>query len=1003
MVRDLTQHIRSGMYHSVSRRLHLSNVLIIIAANINPTLFPALTEWLTGLPDPSIDMHGFYVSKASFWDDFANLVDKVLARRYQWLSALAAGNDNDLSRFPFGESFDDLQTDAIFCDFLSAYVRACSYLISADVRLISRPRSEEIYPLPLLSHKHVRHLCTALRQEKTPVFHMMRKEYAADTQDMSNRLHEAFLAANGAQNLLRLTDEAFHHVPMTVQNGIAAFSAQLFSALGWAISDLPEGCDYINRSEFHRGVLLFFHKYSSDLLDLSRTTDSDVARDIVLFFSSLLSELCRWDEKIATQLVDESLDFGDPNSPTTSPPSGDMDNISDVDYRQDPVSFPALVANAWKLKVLRKYVIKGNMGMRVMSMATMDSALVEIWREYSNIDPTCKHPVMQYLADFLIHGQVVEYIISVDSHPQLIARSGNILGFLVVTHRWSDKQADAIWSTVSESPDPGVVTATMTMLRSIVGLMGPVDQLYLCQKLYELPVDHCTVDIFRFLRDLSGRLADKSPPIDYAMRGPNAKPWNVCIRMMIDTAPTGEVHQYVLNLHVEASDQLRALVHLLSDEERYAIYRKCGQLITENSTRATGSVRVVYILAIAGHAGDGFFFQQNEGLTRQILDELPLFVQKERTSLLQPSSCMMLALRYRLELLAFMVCRAGPAVPADLYEKIWNHTVGKDAASNEARDYAWTQFLQTLRIAPDNEFCKRLVSAYMPKMDPGHYTSALFDFVANYNFPTTRQRIITDKGEETVLKIPGDDLLWSMVLRSPQGTIEDRAARLLAARYVQIKDVEGVTLSEVEEAHVTLVEKCMQEIRLASKLLRNKSEEITSSMELDSAMADTSLQECELRLGRILFFQKLLLEYIRQKPELNRGRRADSKVDEADIPYGDAVTIRFQCGNERQSLMMGAEHTLDDLHKRLCHATGFTKINLFAKGKRLDVTARAHEKISAIDFGGQLLIQRAEGAEVTRPISGPMTGSSAFETTVVKYFDELFALMDSDDSTSHMV
>jgi ubiquitin carboxyl-terminal hydrolase 34 len=102
-------------------------------------------------------------------------------------------------------------------------------------------------------------------------------------------------------------------------------------------------------------------------------------------------------------------------------------------------------------------------------------------------------------------------------------------------------------------------------------------------------------------------------------------------------------------------------------------------------------------------------------------------------------------------------------------------------------------------------------------------------------------------------------------------------------------------------------------------------------------VSELMLQDNESRCRRIILFQKLLLEKIRQKPEFNRSRRADSKVEDMDIPCGDAITVRYQCGNDRQVVMMAADHTVDDLYRRLCHASGYTKINLFAKGRRFDV------------------------------------------------------------------
>lgn len=918
------------------------------------------------------------------------------------MTALSAGHDNDMSRFPFGDhAIDDVQINEIFCGFLGPYMRLCSHLMLVDVHLLSQSPSDEIYPLPLFSQKHIRHLHTLLRSEKAPIFHLLHKEYSADVREMSNRLHRCFLEANGAQNLLRLVDEAFHKVPPNTQLAVASWASQILSSLGWALYELLDADKFISRSEFDRGTLLFFRKYGGDLENPSTMSDATVARDMIQNFSILLLELCQWSDEIASELVDDMLDFNEASSPTTS--SAHKPSVSKYnDYRQDPSAFPVLVTNAWKFKLLRRYLVKGRMELRVMSIAYMDAALVEIYREYNTVESAGEHTVMQYLAEFLLHGRVVDYIISVDSHPQLISRSGNIVGFLVVTRRWTDSQSDDIWRTVSNSPDPRVVTAMMVMLRGIIALMQPSDHLYLCQKIHDVPIEKCTVDILRFLREVTFKLVDKFPPPDLDVRGPTAQPWNVLIRIIRDTSPSKDVTKHLLDLHAEADEQLRLLATVVPRQERQAIYRVCAQQIANRSPQATGSMRVILILASPPTQGDSLFFENNPDLTRQILEETPSFVQKEREIGHHPHQ--LHALRYRLEVLALMISRAEKAIPLDVCREIWDHIVGENALSNIARDLAWTHLLHTMKVFPNNWFCKRLVLSYVPKMDPEFYTSAMFEFVANYNFPMVRQKASTEDGEVSILQIPSADLLWHIMLSSPKGTIEDRAARLLAARYVAICDSEEILLQEVENAHVILVEKCMQELRTASKALGKKSVEEPTSTDTDLIISDKTFEQCQDRVRRILVFQKQLLEFIRQRPEFNRTR-ADSKVDamETEAPFGNAITVRYQCGNDRQSVSMAAEHTLEDLYRRLCHATGFTKINLFANGQRLNIVEKAHQKISDSNLGGQLLVQRADGAEATRPMLDSIAGSSAFELNVVKHFDELFCWMDSDDTTSQLV
>ncbi|KAH7065802.1 hypothetical protein BKA63DRAFT_165338 [Paraphoma chrysanthemicola] len=965
---------------------------------IDSSILPALSDWLSEVPEPSVDVQGFYLSKVVFWDEFGTVVNKVLSRRYQWMTALSEDSSNDPARFPFGDQFDDIQTDQIFYRFLSAYVRVCSFLFLVDVHILSRPRPDEIYPLPLISHKHIRYLHNIIRSERAPVFHVLQKEYGTDAQDMTNRLRKDFLNARGASSLFQLMDKIFHRVSPDIQNIFAQFAAPLFSNLGWTVFEHPNASTSIDRSEFYASALNFFETYSEDLQDATKPIDAGVARDLIQYYSILVHELCQWDDRIAAKLVDKILDFGDPESPTTPTLVADTAGISVNKYLQNPMCFPALINNAWKFKILRKYIVKGNMGLRVMSIATMDAALVELWREYSNIDPTCKHPVMQYLADFLLKGQVVDYIVSVDSHPQLISRSGNIVGFLVVTHRWSNRQADAIWRTVATSPDPRVVVATMTMLRGIISLMRHSDRHYLCSKLHDLPIERYTLDILRFLRDLTMRPGE--PQLRFDETEPSSRPWNVCVRMIRDTAPSRDADANLLDLHSEAIDQFHVWINRITVPERHEIYRESAQQIASHAATATGNFKIICMLMLLSYQADTSFFQQHQSLIRSVLEEIPQFITAEASR--SSYSCRVQALLYRLDFLRVAISHSGVDVPTDLYQKLWDYTIGKSALSNEARDLAWSQLHHATRAVPNNDFCTQLVTSYIPTMDAKHYTVGMYEFIASYTFSPARVAVNTGSGSQTVLQVPGASLLWPIILSAPQGTIEDRAANLLASRYVGIVDNIGIILSEVEDAHRALVEKCMEELRIAVKALPQQRREKHATSVNDDVEDTSAQQSAEARIGRILMFLRILLDFVRRKAQFSRGKRADSKVEamEVDEPTGDAVIVRYQCGNDRQVVTMASENTLDDLYRRLCHVSGYTKVNLFAKGQRLDLTQDGPRKLSEFDLGGQVIVQRADGAESTRPLPSPVSGSSVLESAIVSHFDEFFSWMDSDDVTS---
>ncbi|KAJ4298108.1 hypothetical protein N0V90_006007 [Kalmusia sp. IMI 367209] len=888
-----------------------------------------LIRWLDGLPVHPLTWRSFYTDQSAFWDEFSLVAQRVVSRKS-----------------PFGDQFGDDSTsdEEIIMAFLCVYIRLVARFTQVDASMLSQWPYEETYVHHVLSQKHVRHLSLILRQlygqTHCHVFNLLRKEYQADVETMHSRLMKAYIEADGVKHLFNFAGHAYGKIPFPVQNYMAVNTAIIVDSVCCAIYSPLLTVEVISKADFHRNALTFFRQYDACLQVPSKVVDTGVTKELISCFSSLLYDLCQWDESLAAVLINEFLDFRDPESPTTA--SLDDSTIGRASYLQDPMEFPKLISNAWKFKLLRKYVVKGRMELRVMSIGFMDISLVELWKEYNASALSVHHPVMQYLADFLLHERVVDYIISVDSHPQLISRSGNIVGFLVVTRRYSDVQTDAIWNTVSRSSDPRVVSATMTMLRGIFGLMEEKDQLYLCSKLYELPIESYNIDILRFLRELTHKLVSREP--DWADTNPNARPWNACIRVLQDTAPDKENTKLFGSLHSEVGDQLRCVAPYIYTEERHQIFRECAVHITSKSLRATGSVRAIFILASAAPYGYPEFFIENPGVVRDILEETCSFVRTEKDMAFNAQA---FALQYRLELLSFLIYGASGAIPVDLYQDIWDHLIGKYAHTNHLRDLAWSKFLDAVKHKPDNDFCKQLVTVCVPKLDPVYYTPGMFDFVAAYRFPTIRRTVTTKRGTKDLLQIRGGDLLWAMILSAPPQTIEDRAAKLLASRYLEIDPSQGVDLDELEEAHIALVEQCMEELL------------------------------------------------------------SDSKVEplDIDLPCGNAIDIKYQhpVTSAKLTITIGSENTLQDLYTRLCQAVGFTKLNLFAKGQRLNVLEKANEKIADLDLAQVLLVQKAPGAEVSRPLFDHTAGSSVFETTLLSHFDVLFACMDADDQISSVV
>ncbi|KAF1997104.1 hypothetical protein P154DRAFT_298816 [Amniculicola lignicola CBS 123094] len=969
---------------------------------------PQLAKWLDEFPHQPARWTSAFYEKVIFWDDLSVLMNKILNRRYDdWQLAIEKSYHDNTHRYSLGEGFGDYDdtVEGIFSNFFRSYLQFCARFLEADAALLSQYELEPTHDPVIVSYKHLKHIFTLFRMERSPIFHLLQKEYGIDTTALGNKLVCEFIQAptNGLQHLLGFAFAACNHLTPAARTTIFNHVSPILACAGWSLHLIAEGGTVTNslpdRGQFHQDLLRYFKAYNVHLQDPGKVVDVTAAKEMLGFMENILLNLCTWDHELAAELAGRYLDFRVPDSPTSTT----MEEAEPRAHGLEPENYPFVVSAIWKFKLLKKYIVKGRMELRVVSIGAMDLALVDIWREHNNSLHGTNHPVMQYFAEFLLHEKLVDYIISVDSHPQLISRSGNIVGFLVVTQRYSESQTDAIWKTVSNSPDPRVVTATIAMLRGIISLMHPAEILYLCLKLYELPLESYTVDILRFLREITAKLTLKYMNLNDV--DPRSRPWTVCIRLLQDTSPSRHTTTLTHQLHLEASEQLGHVSAYVDGEERYKIYDECATHIAKGSDKATGSVRAINILHSRNGYGGASFFSQNQEVTRHILEELCSFVRSE--SELEPASFQISALQYRLDLLGIIVLQAPDAVPSDLYQDLWDHLIGKYALSSQLRNMAWAKFSEMFRYGPDNKFCKLLLQDCVPNLEPKFFTDGLFEFVAGYDSPPTRRAITTSSGVKELLQIPGAELLWPILLTAPQGTIEDRSAKLLASRYVEIVSRPGVALEEVEEAHAALAEQCTKELLSSHKMLRTKARANASTVnnldQMDITLSDDALKQNELRFQRTLLFEKLLLDSIRHNQLFCRSRRTDSKVEPLEFEQSSDATveIKYQAGDEKSSIFMDVDSTFQAIYARICQLTGFTKINVFCAGQKLNLERDAFKGIAELKLDhGLLLVQKAPGSDTTQPSNDSSIGCSVFEVTVLKHFEELFACMDADDVIS---
>jgi ubiquitin carboxyl-terminal hydrolase 34 len=91
------------------------------------------------------------------------------------------------------------------------------------------------------------------------------------------------------------------------------------------------------------------------------------------------------------------------------------------------------------------------------------------------------------LADFILDNKVIEYIMGPESHHELIRRSANITGFLLVTQTITPGIHQALWQPIAENKDPRIFQATLAMHQDMITNMNLSTLVGLSERLSTLP------------------------------------------------------------------------------------------------------------------------------------------------------------------------------------------------------------------------------------------------------------------------------------------------------------------------------------------------------------------------------------------------------------------------------------------------------------------------------------------------------------------------------------
>lgn len=674
----------------------------------------------------------------------------------------------------------------------------------------------------------------------------------------------------------------------------------------------------------------------------------------------------------------------------------------------------AIMELAWKFQLLKKCILEGRMEIRVQGVETMQQELVTVYNKYVQRSSLHKdHPVAQYLSDFMLENKLVEYFVGVESHPQLIGRCGNIIGFLVITSRYTEAESDAIWKAVMTSPDPRTVDAILNMLTGFFNISPYDTLLYLTTKLNELPLQAFDNNMMHYSKALLENLRRtwKDLRLDRRL---NIPPYHLCIRLIREAAAekilpfsrAKEIHAFAL------SELQNLLAYGPGNNDRRLIYEECVKDISCRTPFATGSVSAINALLGQNPEADIRMLAKGSDLTNLVIEEFAQIIDEESP---MPSIPRTLddGLTVRLELLQSIITYIPDTITPEAGQRLWDVMLGHDALSDRARHSAWTILVRATRCCQDrNPFIDRCIGEYMPQLNPKFITTGCLMFVGQVTeYEARLANIQLDEGQHRISPL-GGELLWHISLVAPSGGIELDAIHMLVHLYLDSPKALHTTQGAIEAVQIDVVERCIHQLKIAASKLKSFSDG-TSSGEDEPMIVVVSEEEVDLQrlsFARSLLILKEFVQGVRSRPRYSPLPRAKPQFPSniRDIK-GDCFQIRYQSfsggtNTGIHSIDIGDLETIEELSQRLIALTGFSNFTAIAGGQKLDFANNYGSTLREMKFDqkGLLIVKKAHDAN-SLPDLAPAPELRPLELEVMKNFRELYQLLGMEEKLAKEV
>jgi ubiquitin carboxyl-terminal hydrolase 34 len=667
--------------------------------------------------------------------------------------------------------------------------------------------------------------------------------------------------------------------------------------------------------------------------------------------------------------------------------------------------FPSVISKEWKFTILKKLITSAQMQLRVVGVTTMCADLLNIYQTGKGLDPTTSS-ILLYFADFVLRNQLVDYIVGIGSHPEIINESNNILGFLIVTKTYKSAQTDKIWQTVMASQDPRVVEAILRMVMRCLNLYDYRSLLYICKKVCDVPIESFTVAMREFCQNLFKDLVNKA--LSEGVQYVGAPPYDLCVRLIRESSiisvesPAGHPE-----IQTFAASRFRELLaHGPGPDARTAIYLSCIEDISGRTSTAPGSICVINALLRQNLATDLRRLCNEHGLTQLVVEELESAVAADRHSTTRNSP----ASNARRELLMAVIVNEPATITPDLGKRLWNVLVGSESKSAIERNSSWVILNNAAKKSSTrNVFLASCYRDHLPKLPPYCFTTGALDFVKEAIVSWLDEIRPDFIEEDRNFESHALEQLWRMILTAPPNTIDAAAITILVEVYVDNPLILTVPRTKARSIHLALVDRCLDQLKTAASKLKTFSDGASSGSDEGMVIvaSEDQFQEQEKIFARSLAALREFLRAYQSKSQFATPKSRSPMTVATSEVEGEPLTVKYQSFDgdkhtEVKSLTLGKLNTAAALFASLQKATGFKNYKVYCGGKEFDPDEiEVCKSLDDLNLNGLVLVQRREDSD---GLPGHLNGlKPTLELEIMKHFDDLWGYLSMHEKVAQEV